>query len=131
MCRYSRVNPFSHTCSVLPLFVGWHHVLCAVLLFTLCLELYMGISFDAMLCTLSVFFFFQAEDGIRDHCVTGVQTCALPIFGINVPIPVPMAFHSFGGWKRSLFGDHHIHGPEGVRFYTRLKAVTSRWPEEL
>ncbi|MCW9040045.1 MAG: aldehyde dehydrogenase family protein, partial [Rhodospirillales bacterium] len=48
--------------------------------------------------------------------------------GINVPIPVPMAFHSFGGWKRSLFGDHHIHGPEGVRFYTRLKTVTSRWP---
>jgi malonate-semialdehyde dehydrogenase (acetylating) / methylmalonate-semialdehyde dehydrogenase len=48
--------------------------------------------------------------------------------GINVPIPVPMAFHSFGGWKRSLFGDHAIHGPEGVRFYTRLKTVTSRWP---
>ncbi|MDF2096877.1 CoA-acylating methylmalonate-semialdehyde dehydrogenase [Aquibaculum arenosum] len=48
--------------------------------------------------------------------------------GINVPIPVPMAFHSFGGWKRSLFGDHHMHGPEGVRFYTRLKTVTSRWP---
>src|ERR1700677_2864021 len=48
--------------------------------------------------------------------------------GINVPIPVPMAFHSFGGWKRSLFGDHAVHGPEGVRFYTRLKTVTSRWP---
>ena len=48
--------------------------------------------------------------------------------GINVPIPVPMAFHSFGGWKASLFGDHHIHGPEGVRFYTRYKAVTQRWP---
>ena len=48
--------------------------------------------------------------------------------GVNVPIPVPMAFHSFGGWKRSLFGDHAIHGPEGVRFYTRLKTVTSRWP---
>ncbi len=48
--------------------------------------------------------------------------------GINVPIPVPMAFHSFGGWKRSLFGDHSVHGPEGVRFYTRLKTVTSRWP---
>jgi malonate-semialdehyde dehydrogenase (acetylating)/methylmalonate-semialdehyde dehydrogenase len=47
--------------------------------------------------------------------------------GINVPIPVPMAFHSFGGWKNSLFGDHHMHGPEGVRFYTRLKTVTSRW----
>ncbi|WP_329006161.1 CoA-acylating methylmalonate-semialdehyde dehydrogenase [Kribbella sp. NBC_00709] len=49
--------------------------------------------------------------------------------GINVPIPVPMAFYSFGGWKDSLFGDHHIYGPEGVAFYTRAKAVTSRWPE--
>ncbi|MEW6641775.1 MAG: CoA-acylating methylmalonate-semialdehyde dehydrogenase [Pseudomonadota bacterium] len=48
--------------------------------------------------------------------------------GINVPIPVPMAFHSFGGWKASMFGDHHMHGPEGVRFYTRLKTITSRWP---
>jgi malonate-semialdehyde dehydrogenase (acetylating) / methylmalonate-semialdehyde dehydrogenase len=47
--------------------------------------------------------------------------------GVNVPIPVPMAFHSFGGWKRSLFGTQHIHGPDGVRFYTRLKTVTSRW----
>ncbi|OWY40726.1 methylmalonate-semialdehyde dehydrogenase (CoA acylating) [Xenophilus sp. AP218F] len=51
--------------------------------------------------------------------------------GINVPIPVPMAFHSFGGWKASLFGDHHMHGAEGVRFYTRMKTVTSRWPERL
>ena len=48
--------------------------------------------------------------------------------GINVPIPVPMAFHSFGGWKDSLFGDHAVHGPDGVHFYTRLKTVTSRWP---
>ena len=48
--------------------------------------------------------------------------------GINIPIPVPMAFHSFGGWKRSLFGDQSMHGPEGVRFYTKLKTVTSRWP---
>jgi len=48
--------------------------------------------------------------------------------GINIPIPVPVAFHSFGGWKRSLFGDQHMHGPEGVRFYTKLKTVTSRWP---
>jgi malonate-semialdehyde dehydrogenase (acetylating) / methylmalonate-semialdehyde dehydrogenase len=48
--------------------------------------------------------------------------------GINVPIPVPMAFHSFGGWKQSLFGDHHIHGPEGIRFYTKLKTITTRWP---
>lgn len=49
--------------------------------------------------------------------------------GVNVPIPVPMAFHSFGGWKASLFGDHHMHGPEGVRFYTRLKTITQRWPK--
>jgi len=48
--------------------------------------------------------------------------------GINVPIPVPMAYHSFGGWKRSLFGDIHVHGTEGIHFYTRLKTVTSRWP---
>src|SRR6266436_729733 len=48
--------------------------------------------------------------------------------GVNVPIPVPMAFHSFGGWKRSLFGDMAVHGPEGVRFYTRLKTMTARWP---
>ena len=50
------------------------------------------------------------------------------LIGINVSIPVPMAFHSFGGWKASLFGDHHMHGPEGVRFYTRMKTITSRWP---
>jgi len=51
------------------------------------------------------------------------------MIGINVPIPVPMAYYSFGGWKDSLFGDHHMHGPEGVRFYTRAKVVTTRWPE--
>jgi malonate-semialdehyde dehydrogenase (acetylating) / methylmalonate-semialdehyde dehydrogenase len=52
------------------------------------------------------------------------------MIGINVPIPVPMAFHSFGGWKKSLMGDHHAHGPEAVRFYTRQKAVTQRWLAE-
>jgi len=51
------------------------------------------------------------------------------MIGINVPIPVPTAFHSFGGWKRSLFGDHHIYGEEGVRFYTRYKSVMQRWPD--
>ena len=50
------------------------------------------------------------------------------MIGINVPIPVPMAYYSFGGWKSSLFGDHHVHGPEGIKFYTRAKVVTSRWP---
>jgi malonate-semialdehyde dehydrogenase (acetylating)/methylmalonate-semialdehyde dehydrogenase len=49
--------------------------------------------------------------------------------GINVPIPVPMAFYSFGGWKSSLFGDLHMYGPEGIQFYTRAKVVTSRWPD--
>jgi malonate-semialdehyde dehydrogenase (acetylating)/methylmalonate-semialdehyde dehydrogenase len=49
--------------------------------------------------------------------------------GINVPIPVPMAYYSFGGWKDSLFGDSHVHGMEGVKFYTRAKVVTARWPE--
>jgi malonate-semialdehyde dehydrogenase (acetylating)/methylmalonate-semialdehyde dehydrogenase len=52
------------------------------------------------------------------------------MLGINVPIPVPMAFHSFGGWKNSLFGDLHVHGMDGVRFYTRGKAVTARWPDD-
>jgi malonate-semialdehyde dehydrogenase (acetylating)/methylmalonate-semialdehyde dehydrogenase len=56
------------------------------------------------------------------------HTVKAGMVGVNVPIPVPMAFHSFGGWKRSLFGDHAIHGPEGVRFYTRIKTITARWP---
>tara|TARA_Y100001970_G_scaffold289928_1_gene421806 strand:- start:213 stop:1700 length:1488 start_codon:yes stop_codon:yes gene_type:complete len=51
--------------------------------------------------------------------------------GVNVPIPVPMAFHSFGGWKQSLFGDHSMHGMEGVRFFTKLKTITSRWPSSI
>jgi malonate-semialdehyde dehydrogenase (acetylating)/methylmalonate-semialdehyde dehydrogenase len=49
--------------------------------------------------------------------------------GINVPVLVPMAFYSFGGWKASLFGDKHFHGPEGIKFYTRGKVVTTRWPQ--
>ena len=49
--------------------------------------------------------------------------------GINVPIPVPIAFFSFGGWRNSLFGDQHVHGMEGVRFYTRGKVITTRWPD--
>jgi malonate-semialdehyde dehydrogenase (acetylating)/methylmalonate-semialdehyde dehydrogenase len=50
--------------------------------------------------------------------------------GINVPIPVPMAYYSFGGWKSSLFGDAHVYGEEGVRFYTRSKVVTTRWAHQ-
>jgi malonate-semialdehyde dehydrogenase (acetylating)/methylmalonate-semialdehyde dehydrogenase len=58
-----------------------------------------------------------------------VQQIEVGMVGVNVPIPVPMAFMSFGGWRRSSFADHAMHGMEGVRFYTRLKTVTSRWPE--
>jgi malonate-semialdehyde dehydrogenase (acetylating)/methylmalonate-semialdehyde dehydrogenase len=50
--------------------------------------------------------------------------------GINVPIPVPVAFYSFGGWKSSLFGDLHVHGAEGIKFYTRTKVITTRWPHQ-
>jgi len=66
-------------------------------------------------------------DAARDF----VQRVQVGMVGVNVPIPVPAAFHSFGGWKASLFGDLHIYGPDGVRFYTKLKAVTSRWPTSI
>lgn len=59
------------------------------------------------------------------------STIKVGMVGINVPIPVPAAFHSFGGWKSSLFGDHHVHGMEGVRFYTRYKAISQRWPASI
>jgi malonate-semialdehyde dehydrogenase (acetylating)/methylmalonate-semialdehyde dehydrogenase len=68
--------------------------------------------------------FTRDGDAARDF----VGRVQIGMVGVNVPIPVPVAYHSFGGWKRSLFGDHSIHGPEGVRFYTRLKTVTTRWP---
>ncbi|MEO1702781.1 MAG: CoA-acylating methylmalonate-semialdehyde dehydrogenase [Pseudomonadota bacterium] len=63
-----------------------------------------------------------------DAARTFANEIEVGMVGVNVPIPVPMAFHSFGGWKASLFGDHHMHGPEGVRFYTRMKTITTRWP---
>ena len=68
--------------------------------------------------------FTRDGDAAREFA-NGIQ---VGMVGINVPIPVPLAFHSFGGWKRSLFGDMSIYGMEGVRFYTRLKTITSRWP---
>ena len=68
--------------------------------------------------------FTRDGDAARDFA----NRVQIGMVGINIPIPVPVAFHSFGGWKSSLFGDIHMHGPEGVRFYTRQKAVTSRWP---
>jgi malonate-semialdehyde dehydrogenase (acetylating)/methylmalonate-semialdehyde dehydrogenase len=68
---------------------------------------------------------FTSSGGTANEFTKRIQ---VGMVGVNVPIPVPMAFHSFGGWKGSLFGDHYMHGPEGVRFFTRLKTVTSRWP---
>ena len=68
--------------------------------------------------------FTRDGDSARDFA----SRAKIGMIGVNVPIPVPVAYHSFGGWKRSLFGDHHIHGMEGVRFYTRLKTMTTRWP---
>ncbi len=68
---------------------------------------------------------FTRDGGAAREFTHAVQA---GMVGVNVPIPVPMAFHSFGGWKRSIFGDHAIHGPEGVRFYTRIKTTTERWP---
>ena len=66
-----------------------------------------------------------------DAARTFANRVKIGMVGINVPIPVPLAFHSFGGWKRSLFGDYHMHGPEGARFFTRLKTITARWPTSI
>ena len=68
--------------------------------------------------------FTRDGDAARDF----TMRANIGMIGVNVPIPVPTAYHSFGGWKRSLFGDHHMHGPEGVRFFTRMKTITTRWP---
>jgi len=68
--------------------------------------------------------FTRDGDAARQFC----HAIQVGMVGVNVPIPVPMAFHSFGGWKRSLFGPLHMHGTDGVRFYTRLKTITARWP---
>nr|WP_298249460.1 CoA-acylating methylmalonate-semialdehyde dehydrogenase [uncultured Halomonas sp.] len=68
--------------------------------------------------------FTRDGDAARQYC----ERIQVGMVGVNVPIPVPMAFHSFGGWKRSLFGPLHMHGPDGVRFNTRMKTITQRWP---
>ena len=68
---------------------------------------------------------YTRDGGVAREFVRQIQ---IGMVGVNVPLPVPMAFNSFGGWKRSMFGDHHAYGPEGVRFYTRHKAVMQRWP---
>ena len=66
-----------------------------------------------------------------DSARTFAEACNIGMVGINVPIPVPTAFHSFGGWKRSLFGGHNVHGTDAVHYYTKTKTVTSRWPRGL
>jgi len=71
---------------------------------------------------------YTSNGDIARHFTSNIK---IGMVGINVPIPVPMAFHSFGGWKQSLFGDHSMHGIEGVRFYTKLKTITSRWPTSI
>ena len=71
---------------------------------------------------------YTSDGEIARHFTTNSK---IGMVGVNVPIPVPMAFHSFGGWKQSLFGDHAMHGMEGVHFYTKLKTVTSRWPKSI
>lgn len=71
---------------------------------------------------------FTSDGGIARAFARNIK---VGMVGINVPIPVPMAWHSFGGWKRSLFGDHHAYGEEGVRFYSRYKSVMQRWPDSI
>ena len=68
---------------------------------------------------------FTNNGGVARHFL---ERANIGMVGVNVPIPVPVAYHSFGGWKQSLFGDHSMHGPEGVRFYTKLKTATLTWP---
>jgi malonate-semialdehyde dehydrogenase (acetylating)/methylmalonate-semialdehyde dehydrogenase len=71
---------------------------------------------------------FTSDGGIARSFARSIK---VGMVGINVPIPVPMAWHSFGGWKRSLFGDHHAYGEEGIRFYSRYKSVMQRWPDSI
>ncbi|NND43979.1 MAG: CoA-acylating methylmalonate-semialdehyde dehydrogenase [Xanthomonadales bacterium] len=106
------------------------------------MRIYQEEIFGPVLCVVRVYSFEEAVRLINAHIYGNgvsiftndgdaarsfVQRIQAGMVGVNIPIPVPMAFHSFGGWKQSLFGDHHIYGPEGIRFYTRLKTVTQRW----
>jgi malonate-semialdehyde dehydrogenase (acetylating)/methylmalonate-semialdehyde dehydrogenase len=106
------------------------------------MRIYREEIFGPVLCVVRVASYDEAVDLINAHVYGNgvsiftrdgdaarnfVQNIQVGMVGVNIPIPVPMAFHSFGGWKQSLFGDHHIYGPEGIRFYTRVKAVTQRW----
>lgn len=107
------------------------------------MRIYQDEIFGPVLCVVRVPDFDTALQLVNDHeygngtaiftrdgdtARTYSSQVQVGMVGINVPIPVPMAFHSFGGWKHSLFGDMHMHGMEGVRFYTKLKTITSRWP---
>lgn len=109
------------------------------------MRIYKEEIFGPVLCVVRVATFDQAIALINEH-EYGNGTCIFTrdgesarrfsneievgMVGINVPLPVPVAFHSFGGWKRSLFGDLHAYGPDGVRFYTRRKTITQRWPKQ-
>ena len=107
------------------------------------MQIYKNEIFGPVLSVVRVKTYEQALELVNNHIYgngTSIYTsdgeisrhftsnCQIGMVGVNVPIPVPMAFHSFGGWKQSLFGDHAMHGMEGVNFYTKLKTVTSRWP---
>ena len=107
------------------------------------MKIYQEEIFGPVLCLVRADSYEQAVDLVNEHeygngvaIFTRDGDCArdftsrikVGMVGVNVPIPVPVAYYSFGGWKRSLFGDHHVHGMEGVRFYTRLKTITARWP---
>ncbi|WP_459615728.1 CoA-acylating methylmalonate-semialdehyde dehydrogenase [Bordetella sp. 2513F-2] len=110
------------------------------------MNIYREEIFGPVLCVVRVPDFAAAVELINAHefgngvsCFTSdggiarafARQIKVGMVGINVPIPVPMAWHSFGGWKRSLFGDHHAYGEEGVRFYTRYKSVMQRWPDSI
>lgn len=108
------------------------------------MRIYKEEIFGPVLCIVRVDSLEQAMQLINEHeygngtCIFTRDGEAARLFcdeievgmvGVNVPLPVPVAYHSFGGWKRSLFGDLHAYGPDGVRFYTRRKAITQRWPQ--
>jgi malonate-semialdehyde dehydrogenase (acetylating)/methylmalonate-semialdehyde dehydrogenase len=106
--------------------------------------IYLEEIFGPVLCVVRVPDLATAVRLVNDHPLSNGAACftadgatarafarsvQVGMVGINVPIPVPMAWHSFGGWKQSLFGDHHAYGDEALRFYTRYKSVMQRWPE--
>ena len=110
------------------------------------MKIYCEEIFGPVLCVVRVNTYKEAVDLINAHefgngtaiftrdgaaARAFVSEIEVGMVGVNAPIPVPMAFHSFGGWKSSIFGDHAIYGPEGVRFYTRIKTVTARWPNKV